>query len=94
MHSGFFATLPSFPTVDPEEADIAWLVYDLVKDPVTNRYQLTRTQTVYAKFEQALLRITTPQVGSIQTFVDYLQEKLEEKLEANPPDAPTLTDLL
>jgi hypothetical protein len=94
IHSGFFATLPKFPTQqDSVGADMAWLVYDLVRNPLENFHQLTMAQTVYTEFEKALLRITTPQVGSIEKFIDHLQSKLDEKLDGNPPDVNTLTGL-
>lgn len=50
----FFAELPSLPQVDPQDADVAWLVYDLVEDPQSGRYSLTRVQTVYTQFTYML----------------------------------------
>jgi hypothetical protein len=46
--------------------------------------------------KSSLEHIIVPQPGSIDTFLDLLQEKLDEKLEngANPPDTPTLAELL
>ncbi|MBC6475352.1 MAG: hypothetical protein GDA48_23185 [Hormoscilla sp. GM102CHS1] len=93
LHKGFYNTLPGLPEVEPSEADIAWLIYDLKQDLGRNCYQLTEFRKVYTLFEPALDRITTPEAGSLEYFCDLLQEKLDEKLE-NPPDAPTLTDLL
>lgn len=58
-----------------------------------NLYQLTRVQTVYARFEQALTRITTAEAGPAEDFIESLQEKLDERLNDNPPDAPALTDI-
>ncbi|MGK7905211.1 MAG: NotI family restriction endonuclease [Hormoscilla sp.] len=93
LHKGFYNTLPPLPEVEPTEADVAWLIYDLKHDLARNCYQLTEFRKVYTLFEPALDRITTPEAGSLEYFCDLLQEKLDEKLE-NPPDAPTLTDLL
>ena len=90
---GFFATLPNLAAVEPGEADIAWLIYALVHDPERSLYRLTRVQTVYTRFEQALARITTADPGPVESFIGYLQEKLDERLNGNPPDAPTLTDI-
>ena len=38
LDSAFYATLPTFPTVTSDKADLAWLIYDLVRSPVSNRY--------------------------------------------------------
>lgn len=93
LHKGFYNTLPALPEVDPTEADVAWLIYNLQHDAARNCYQLTEFRKVYTLFKPALDRITTPEAGSMDDFCQFLQEKLDEKLE-NPPDAPTLTDLL
>jgi len=94
LHRGFYQTLPSLPEVAPETADVAWLIYDLKLDPENQRYHLTLAKTVYTLFKPALDRITTPEPGSVDLFLNYLQGKLDEKLEDNnPPDAPALTDI-
>lgn len=82
--------------VAPQEAEIAWLVYDLVLDDTQNRYQLVLYRIVYTLFEEVLSRIVTPQPGSMDGFMLHLQERLDRKLEdgENPPDAPILNDLL
>jgi hypothetical protein len=95
LHSGFFETLPSLTEVSPDNADMAWLVYDLILDSAQQRYHLTLSKTIYTLFKPALDKITTPEPGPIETFMGHLQNKLDEKLEnGNPPDAPTLTDIL
>lgn len=93
IHKGFYHILPTLPEVGEEEAEIAWLIYDLERDSVSNRYHLKRFQTVYTLFQPALDKIATPEVGPVEDFLESLQEKLDNKLE-NPPDAPTLNDLL
>lgn len=95
LHRTFYETLPDLPQVSKNEADIAWLIYDLEFKPEQNRYQLVRCDTIYTKFGSALQKITTPEAGSIESFVSILQAKLDEKLDNNyPPDAPTLTDII
>jgi hypothetical protein len=95
MHSGFYATLPNLPEVEPEKADVAWLIYDLKFNKKQNRYNLSLTKTVYTQFKPALDRITIAEPGPVDAFIGHLQERLDEKLDdGNPPDAPTLTDLL
>jgi hypothetical protein len=79
--------------VPANQADMAWFIYDLVLDQDTNLYRLHLAQTVYTEFKPALDSITTPDPGSIESFIESLQDKLDEKLdgEENPPDAPTLS---
>ena len=91
LHSGFFSTLPALPEVEPDQADMAWLIYDLVHEATQNQYHLTPARTVYTKFRPSLETITTPIPGSVDDFVGVLQERLDSWLEdRNPPDAPPL----
>lgn len=93
IHRGFFDSLPEMAEADSSEADLAWLVYDLTHDDDANVYRLTRGQTIYTKFEPSMLKLTTSEAGPVGEFVEHLQSKLDEKLDSNPPDAPTLTDV-
>ena len=95
LHSGFYKTLPKLPEVKPDKADVAWLIYDLQLDPTHQRYNLTLSDTIYTQFKPALDKITMPEPGRIEAFIEHLQDRLDEELDDNnPPDAPTLTDLL
>lgn len=96
LHRTFFATLPPLHEVEPERADIAWFVYDLELDSTVNEYRLKLSRTVYTLFKPSLDQIITPEPGEISIFLSHLQDKLDEKLEngSNPPDAPTLDQLL
>ena len=95
VDSNFFNTLPLMDQVAVDEAEMAWLIYDLTRDTQQNRYQMALSRTVYTKFNAALEKITRAESGNVQDFIDQLQEKLDEKLENNnPPDAPTLFDAL
>ncbi len=91
IHSGFFNTLPVLAPVDPKDAEIAWLIYDLAHDSTQNVYKLKHNRTVYTKFESVMLKLTTAEPGLVEIFVEHLQAKLDEKMDS-PPDAPTLTD--
>jgi len=93
IHRGFFNTLPKLSEVEPREAELAWLVYDLVHDARQNVYKLRRGLTVYTKFETAMLKLTTAEAGPVELFIEHLQSKLDEKLD-NPPDAPALNDII
>ncbi len=96
LHSQFFETLPPLEPAVSSDGEIAWLVYDLAHEP-SNTYQLTLNETVYTHFSSALETLTHPVPGPIDKFTAKLQSKLEQQLEndeQNPPDAPTLADIL
>ncbi len=91
----FFANLPALPETTPDQAAIAWLVYELVLDAGSNVYRLMPYRTVYTAFAPALETITTSEAGPVEDFISHLQHKLDEKLDNGyPPDAPTLTDII
>jgi hypothetical protein len=95
LDSHFFATLPNLKEVPATKAEMAWLIYDLVHDPISNTYRLHRTRTVYTGFESALVTLTKSEQGNIKEFIAVLQDKLDVKLEDNnPPDAPTLDQIV
>ena len=93
LQTSFFETLPKLKPASSSKADIAWLLYDIKLDKKSNRFRLIQEKIVYTEFESALNRITMAEPGKIENFVELLQQKLEEKFEGNPPDAPTLTDI-
>ena len=80
--------------VAPKDSDLAWLIYDLEHDKTQNRYRLVKGETVYTKFAPTMLQITTAEPGPVEGFIETLQAKLDDKLELNPPDAPTLGEAL
>lgn len=94
MQKSFFDTLPLLPVVEKDKAEIAWFLYDLIPDPASKQFNLTLVDTVYTEFEPALLQVTTPNPGDISDFINLLQSRLDERLEGNPPDAPSLTDIV
>ena len=95
LDSHFFATLPKLKEIPEKEAEMAWLIYDLVYEPLSNAYRLHRTRTVYTEFESALITLTKSEPGNINEFIAVLQDKLDEKLEDNnAPDAPTLDQIV
>lgn len=96
VHSAFYETLPNLPEVPQAEADLAWLIYDLVFDDHSKRYNLVHSRTVFTEFKAALDKITISEPGSVSEFIAALQTKLDAKLGgASPaqladalPDAP------
>lgn len=94
LQKSFFETLPSLLKTTKSKADIAWFLYDLEYDKEQKQNNLVLTETVYTEFEPALLRVTTPEPGDITDFINILQNRLDEHLDKNPPDAPSLTDII
>jgi len=90
LDEGFFATLPELKEADPKQADIVWLVYKLTHNEEKNIYSLERVKAVYTLFNESLNQIARPEVGSPDIFIEKLQEKLDEKLESNPPETSTI----
>jgi len=94
LNRGFYDTLPKLKEVKPENAEMAWMVYDLLLDNDQNRYFLSKYKTVYTKFDTALDQIIRSEAGEEKDFIEELQEKLDEKLETNnPPDTATIDNL-
>lgn len=94
VDQGFFATLPTLSAVPKEQADVAWLVYELqVKHD--GQYQLVHHQTVYTQFTAALQRITNADPGEESSFISLLQRKLDDKqLSGNrAPDVSSLNEI-
>ncbi|MHB1157131.1 MAG: NotI family restriction endonuclease [Phycisphaerales bacterium] len=92
LNRGFFETLPTLQEVDPTKADIAWLVYDLVKDTTKNTYSLQPWKAIYTKFAESLEKITRSEPGDVADFMEVLQDKVDDKLEnQNPPDTEVIS---
>jgi hypothetical protein len=91
LNRGFFNTLPTLQEVEPKGADIAWFVYDLVRDKTLNIFTLKRWKTVYTRFNESLEKITRSEPGDIKDFVETIQSKVDEKLDnSNPPDTEVI----
>ena len=89
----FYETLPDLPVTSQKKADIAWLLYDLERS-AKGTINLVRHKTIYTEFLPAMNKMTIPEAGELGDFMNILQEKLDEKLNENPPDAPALNDIL
>jgi len=94
LQRSFFETLPKMRNVERKRADLVWFLYDLKLNKDKKTYVLTNDEVVYTEFESALEQIITPNPGKIEDFVELLQEKLDQKLDGNPPDAPSLGDVI
>ena len=84
LSKAFFDTLPKLTRVAKQDATVAWFVYDLVHNAVTQRFELTKVDEVFTDFDEALKRISTTQAGSLDNFLKQLQDKLDEQLETAP----------
>jgi hypothetical protein len=92
LDTNFYSTLPTLEEADKSEADIAWLVYDLIPEPAQNRNLLTLQKTVYTKFESALMTITQFEAGDETLFIERLHKKIQDARTAKNDDAlPTET---
>ncbi len=101
VHKGFYEQLPQLEEVEKSEAEIAWFIYDLQYDRSNNRYSLVRSDVKYTKFESALTTITTPSIGEMEDFLEYLKERIRKRktwgvppASAIAPEVEPLPDLL
>ncbi len=90
LQSSFFETLPAIPEVEKERAEVAWFLYDLLYDKKDNVFKLNRKDVVYTLFEPSLQRIINPEPGNVKDFIEFLQIKLDEKLDGEEPETKTL----
>ncbi|MEI7934288.1 MAG: NotI family restriction endonuclease [Chlorobiaceae bacterium] len=76
IDKSLFDTLPSMISVNKEDADIAWFIYnlELITEGDKDRYQLKKTDVVYTRFEPTLAAITAISAGSVGDFVKYIPE--------------------
>ena len=94
LQQSFFHTLPKLTEVGVAEAEVAWLLYDLMLDAETNRYRLSYIYTVHTKFYEALDEITRANPGEQANFVTVLQKKLKNELASSLPETSALGKLL
>ena len=93
LQKSFYETLPKMPTVDQSEAEIAWMLYDLVLNDDSKKLELKLIETKYTDFNSALIHVTSPVPGDINLFMVDLQKRLDNKL-SNKPDAPILGSII
>ena len=89
LNSGFFATLPTMQEVSKQDAELAWMIYDLPKNPTTNCHELILERVVYTKFDDSLQAITESRPGNVTDFINVLQAKINAKLDT-PPHTETI----
>ena len=78
IHSRFFDTLPDFDEVSKDEADLAWLVYELEEPKNPNeRLRLTKIRSVYTMWSQAIQKVQIPDAGDLEVFESHLQSMID-----------------
>ena len=79
LDRSFFQTLPALTEVNVDEADMAWLIYDLEMDSGQNRFHLKHHDMVYTNFSAALARISQSTAGPVEHFIQHLQTRLDQQ---------------
>lgn len=74
VQTAFYKTLPPITEVSQEDADVAWLLYDLVPTDNDQSYVLTHSRTVYTTFENVSQDFIYPQADDVSKFTDNLQK--------------------
>lgn len=90
VQKSFFETLPNLPRVEQDQAEIAWHLYDLQRQD--DQFDLVLNNVFYTEYWSAINRISTPEPGRLEDFMEILQQKLDDKLD-NPPDTQTILDI-
>ena len=93
IQNSFFDTLPQMPQTNKENADIAWLLYDLEYSKADSRNHLKHVDTIYTEFHSALEHVIYTKPGKIEDFLCLLQGKLDERI-SNEPDPRSVFELL
>ncbi len=90
VHQGFFEQLPALHGVDERNAEIAWLIYDLVYDVTLDRYKMQLSDKRFTRFRDVVDTITTPSIGEMGEFVRYLEARIRKGKTAGAPVASSL----
>jgi hypothetical protein len=83
LHRGFFNTLPKLPEVSKGEADIAWMVYDVVPGanrnaPASGQMTLVRHKVVYSKWPDFLKDERPPMGETLGAFLRRMDAMLDD----------------
>jgi len=75
IDKSLFDTLPALNPVKKEDADIAWLIYDLeLTAGDKEHYHLKKIGEVYTAFQPTMLALTAISPGNVGDFVKFLPE--------------------
>jgi len=81
LQKSFFDTLPKLDSISPEEADIAWFLYDLLPCREGGSLKLTLVDIAYTSFLSTIQRVTIPEIGEISEFSAILQQRLDKQIQ-------------
>lgn len=94
VDESFFSQLPKLRQASKTNADIAWLIYGFKHDKKSNRYILEHRDTKYTGFASALATITTPIIGDVNDFMNYLEGRIKKgKIMGVPAPSPLAPDV-
>jgi hypothetical protein len=95
VDSSFFATLPQMEEIPHDQAEVAWLIYNLQYNEKENRYRINRVKTIYTAFQTALASIVTAVPGDQSEFLHLLEMRLAAKREIGKTFSgfPTVSEL-
>lgn len=74
-----FRTMQQLLEVQPEAADMKWLLYDLEYNSAENRYNLVIERTAYYRMKDVLQQFSQVTVGEEAGFISLLEKKFREK---------------
>ena len=80
IQTAFYNTLAPFAEVPPEQADLAWFLYDLVWHEGERLYKLTLNRVIYTKYKDCLEKLILIEPGNVADFLSLLQKKLSQKM--------------
>jgi hypothetical protein len=90
----FFNSLPDLTEVPPDQAEVSWLIYEIIKTG-EEMNKLHKLKTIHTLFEPTLFQITRVESGPIEQFIVELQHRLDDHLEKGySSETPTLTEVL
>lgn len=79
VNKGFWETLPALTECSEDDADLVWLVYDLVDAP-TGRHALVKCDVAYTRYHEAMRQVTEPSPGVVDGFLESVQRRLDDQL--------------
>lgn len=76
VDSSFFESLPQLPRCRVTEADLCWLIYELVDSSKFDRLKLVLDNKVFTGFDPTMETLGSPEIGELSDFVEDLEKKL------------------
>jgi hypothetical protein len=78
LDKAFLSSLPTLQTVRSSDADLVWLVYDLVRTESIGPYKLTLVEKIYTDFNTTMSSLSSTQAGTVESFVIDLHRKISQ----------------